>query len=297
MSHILVSGSIAYDVIMNFHDQFGKYILPDQTKSISVCFNVQELSNHDGWAGHNIAYNLGLLWEKALLLGAVGSDFVASEFNEKHIDYRYTYTSAWLLTPSAHIITDDENNQITAFYPGASIESGQQSVHNVKEAVKIAIVAPNAPSTMLKHLKECETLNIPVIFDPGQPLTAFSKEQLHEALTASNYLIVNEYEKNLLCSLADIDEASLLNRVEAYIVTLGAQWSTFVSSEETFTVPAYAPANVKDPTGAGDAFRAGVLWSLFEDKGWKAGMEMGSQLAWNCVQEYGTQNHQLWVAE
>ena len=293
MSSILVSGSIAYDVIMNFHDKFGNYILPDQTKSISVSFNIQKLSRHDGGAGHNISYNLGLLWEKSLLLGAVGNDFSASEFNEKYIDYRYTHVSPWLLTPSAHIITDDANNQITAFYPGASIESGQQSIYDVEEGVKIAIVAPNAPSTMVKHLKECAELNIPVIFDPGQPLTAFSKTELHEALTAANYLIVNEYEKTLLLKMAEIDEESLLNRVEAYIVTLGSEGSRFVSSEKSFELPAYAAANVKDPTGAGDAFRAGVLRALYHDKWWKEWMEKGSQLAWNCVQEYGTQNHTL----
>ncbi len=222
MKKIVVSGSIAYDVIMNFHDAFGKYILPEHTKSISVCFNVQSLVKHAGGAGHNISYNLALLGEKSLLLGAVGEDFLPSAWNEEYIDYRYTHVSQGLLTPSAHIITDEANNQITAFYPGASIESGQQSVHTITEDVSYAIVAPNAPATMVKHLKECAEKNIPVIFDPGQPLTAFSKEELHEALTASTYLIVNAYEKDLLCKLAEIEEASLLNRVEAYIVTDGA---------------------------------------------------------------------------
>ena len=288
---ILVSGSIANDYIMNFHDQFGKYILPDHTDKLSVNFNINELQSHSWWAWHNIAYNLGLLWEKALLLGAVWKEFVATDWQKKHIDYRYTYVSETLGTPSAHIITDEHNNQITAFYPWASAESGQQSVHDVTEEVAIGIVWPNNPLTMLQHLKECKERWIPVIFDPGQPLSAFNKEQLHTALTNATYLIVNEYELALLCKLAELEEKQLLNYVESYIVTLWAEWSCFTSKDDSFTVDALLVEHVVDPTGAGDSFRAWVLWSLKHNKWRKYGMELWSKLASECIQFHGTQHH------
>lgn len=293
MSHILVSGSIAYDYIMDFTDEFGKYILPDRTDKLSVCFNINTLERRAGWAWHNIAYNLALLWEKALLMWAVGEDFQASEKNKNTIDYRYTHISRSLGTPSAHIITDMENNQITAFYPGASVESWQQSVRDVKEEIACMIVSPNNPATMIKHLIECKELDVPVIFDPGQPLSAFSKEQLHQALEATSYLIVNEYELNLLCKMAEIEEYDLLEYVENYIVTLWAQWSKFVSKSEDFVVSAIPVERVADPTGAGDAFRAWVLRAFKNKKTWKEGMEIGSKLASACVQKYGTQEHEI----
>lgn len=293
MWKILVSGSIAYDYIMDFPDQFGKYILPDKTDKLSVNFNINKLEKRNGWAGHNIAYNLWLLGEKALLMWAVGEDFEASEKNKNMIDYRYAHISKSLGTPSAYIITDMENNQITAFYPWASVESGQQSIKEVKEQIVYAIISPNNPATMLKHLLECKELWIPVIFDPGQPLSAFTKEQLHRALQATTSLIVNEYELNLLCKLAEVWDYELLHFVENYIVTLGAEWSTFIGKDETFTIPSVPVEKVLDPTGAGDAYRAWVLWALKYNKWRKEGMEMWSKLASACVQKYGTQEHEI----
>lgn len=291
MKHILASGSIAHDYIMNFHDQFGNYIMPEKTHSLSVNFNIQELQRHEWGAAHNIAYNLALLDEKALCVWAVGKWFVTTPFNQKNIDYTYTITSPWLWTPSAHIITDEKNNQITAFYPGALIESGQQSLLDVKEELSIAIMAPNMPTTMVKHLQECKELGVPVIFDPWQPLSAFTKEQILVSLEAATYLICNEYELALLCKMAEISQDDLLQYVDAYIETLGAQWARYNSKDETFVVPTQKVDNVVDPTWAGDAFRAWILWALHNDKSWKEGMEKWTELACACIQQYGTQNH------
>jgi len=288
---ILVSGSIANDYIMNFHDQFGKYILPDKTHELSVNFNINELHAHAWGAWANISYNLWLLWQKSVLLGAIGKEYKASEFMKTRANWEYTVVSESLHTATANIMTDEKNNQITAFYPWALLESGKQSVLDVQGDFSYAIVSPNLPDTMIAHVKQCAERGIPVIFDPGQPLSAFSKEQLLETLGAANHLIVNEYELDLLCKIADIDVSELLNYVESYIVTLGASWSRYISEQETFDVPATPTEWVLDPTGAGDAFRAWILYELHHGNGWRSGMELWSELAHACIQMHGTQRH------
>jgi len=297
MSHILVSGSIAYDYIMNFDDQFGKYILPDKTHSLSVNFNIQELRYHDGGAGHNIAFNLALLGEKSLLMWAVWSEYEAPEWNRDAIDWTYTHVSQGLRTPSAHIITDAWNNQITAFYPGASIESGQTSVDAIEEDVLIAIVSPHAPTTMLKHLQECHVAGIPVVFDPGQPLSAFSKEQIHEALTYCNALVVNEYEYELLYTMAEMSPEEVNSLAETVIITRGKHGAKMIWADGVVEVPALHVEKVVDPTGAGDAFRAGLLWSWKHGPHvghfTKEGMELWTKLAALCIQKHGTQEHTI----
>lgn len=290
---LLVSWSIAYDYIMNFPDVFSRYILPDHLDKLSVNFNIDRLHRQVWWAGHNIAYNLALLWEKALLMGAVWSDFSAPSFHTDHIDYRYTRVSKSFWTPSAHIITDEANNQITAFYPWASYEATQQFVRDVQEHISLAIVSPNNPVAMLQHLLECKELGIRVIFDPGQPLSAFNRIQLRQALEACTYLIVNEYELWLLCRLAELSEDDLLDYVDAYVVTLGEHGSRYVDRASSFVVDAVATDVVVDPTGAGDAFRAGVLRWLYYDKDWRFAMSLGSVMAHYCIQHHGTQEHKM----
>lgn len=289
MKKILVSGSIANDYIMNFHDEFGKYILPEKTHQLSVNFNINELHAHAGGAGQNICYNLALLEQESVLLWAVWSEWSASNFCSQWVDYTHTVVSDTLHTAVANIMTDDKNNQITAFYPGAILESGTQSVP--EWAYSYAIVSPNLPDTMVMHVKQCADAWIPVFFDPGQPLPAFSKEQLLETLWYANYLILNEYEHDLLLKMTDLQSEQLLDHVEAYIVTLGGEWSRYISTDETFDVPAVPVEWVLDPTGAGDAFRAGLLYALHNDIWRKTGMELWSKLAAACIQMHGTQRH------
>lgn len=288
---ILVSGSIANDYIMNFHDQFGRYILPEKTHQLSVSFNISELHAFAGWTGANIAYNLALLDQESVLLGAVGKEFVFADFMQQWVDMQYTVISESLHTAVANIMTDEKNNQITAFYPGAIAESWKQSIPDID--ISYAIVSPNAPETMVMHVQQCAEKRIPVFFDPGQPLPAFSKEQLLTTLEAATYLIVNEYELDLLCIMTDLKEKTLLDYVDAYIVTLGAWWSSYVSKQESFSVDAVFVEYVVDPTWAGDAYRAGLLYALYHGQWRKAGMELWSQLAAACVQMHGTQRHEF----
>ncbi len=289
MKKILISGSIANDYIMNFNDKFGTYILPEKTHQLSVNFNISELHAHAWWAGQNICYNLGLLWQESILLWAVWKERKANEFSEKWIDYSYTVVSETLHTATANIMTDEDNNQITAFYPGAILESIKQWVPEGEYSYMM--VSPNLPDTMYTHVKEASEKNIPVFFDPGQPLSAFSKEQLLDILKYATYLIVNEYELDLLLSMTELEEAELSEMLDAYIVTLWGNWSRFVSAQESFEVPAIPVEEVKDPTGAGDAFRAWLLYALHNDLWWKSGMELWTKIAHACIQCHGTQVH------
>lgn len=287
---LLASGSIAEDYIMRFHDTFGNYILPEKLDMLSVNFNIAKMQKHIWWAAHNICYNLALLEEPSLCVGAVGKEFVADAFNLQYIDYTYTHVSATLGTPSAHIITDDDDNQITAFYPGASAEAGEQSILTIDAPITYALVWPNNPAVMLQHLQECRQKSIPVIFDPGQPLSAFTKEMIHEALDAATYLIVNEYEQALLCKIAEIEKEQLNDFVQGHIVTLWADGAGYVSKTHKYVVDA-VPTDVVDPTWAGDAFRAGVMRWLHYAHDWQVGMQLGSVLAHYAIQHEGTQIH------
>lgn len=291
MKKILVSGSIANDYIMNFHDAFGKYILPEKTHQLSVSFNINELHAHAWWAGANISYNLALLEQESVLLWAVGKEYQASDLLQQRADLSHTVVSDTLHTAVANIMTDEKNNQITAFYPGAILESGKQSIPEGQYSV--AIVSPNLPDTMLMHVKEASVRWIPVFFDPGQPLPAFSKEQLLEALEAASYLILNEYEYDLLLQMTDLQAEQLLEYVQVYIVTLWENGSRYFSQDENFEVPAIPTDSGVDPTGAGDAYRAWLLYALHHEQSWKEGMELGSKLAHACIQMHGTQRHSI----
>jgi len=295
---ILVSGSIAEDYLMQFDGEFSQHLLKDNLDALSVNFNISSLFKHQGGAGHNISYNLWLLWHKSLLLWAVWQDFQIPEYNKNNIDYTYTHISENYWTPSAHIITDSGSNQITTFYPWASIEASEISVKQVKDNVQLAIVSPNNPHTMKQHVLECNDLWIPVFFDPWQPLTAFSKEQLRETLDAATYIIVNEYEFQLLMKILECSEDEIIKKVKACIITLAEKWAKYITVDEEFIVPAVVVEQIKNPTGAWDAFRAWLLFSLYEKdindiENWKVGMALWAKLASACIAYSWTQEHKL----
>lgn len=289
MSRILVSGSIATDVIMNFHDQFGNYILPDHTHNLSVSFNINHLVRHSWGAWHNIAYNLALLWEQAALVGAVGFDFVPPAWCESMIDYEPTVMVDDLPTAVAHIITDDKNNQITAFYPWAILASTEQDLP-LWDFWR-AIISPNHPVTMLRHLEQAVARGMITFFDPGQPLSAFSGEQLRWVMEQWVYLIVNEYEKELFCKIANVSFETVVSACSWVLVTLWEKWSTFYADNETIHVDAFTVDSIVDPTWCGDAFRGWLLRWLHHGFLREDAMLIGSYLAAQCIQCEGTMEH------
>lgn len=291
MSRILISWSIATDVIMNFHDQFGKYILPDHTNSLSICFNIDHLVRHPWGAGYNIAYNLALLWETPTLVSVVGYDFVPPQGLAEKIDYSAVLVDMTLPTAVAHIITDDTNNQITAFYSGAIAASTTQDLP--EGDFGWAMISPNHPLTMLRHLEQAVRAGMVTFFDPGQPLSAFSREQLRWVMEQWVYLIVNEYEKALFMSIAQVTFAEMISAFAGVLVTQGENWSTLYLGDELIHVDAFPVEQIIDPTGAGDAYRWGLLWGLRHELDRPHAMQIGSYMASLCIQHEWTMEHGL----
>lgn len=290
---ILVSGSIAYDTIMEFGDEFCDLILPDQINNLNVCFNISKLEKNNGGTWHNIAYSLWLLWAKnqTILLAWVGRDFEESKHLSKLIDYSYLNKDKKLYTANCTVVTEAKWNQIITFYPWASDASIKTSIHNLHpENISYAICAPNG-KVALKFLEECSHLGIFSFFDPGQTLWLYSPEELRRALDLANGLIVNEYEYELIMSKTGWDEVSILQRVDKLIVTLWANGVRVVDLNNEFILPAVSVDTIVDPTGCGDGFRAGLLYGLNNNKPWKESAKIWLAVASFVIQSQWGMNH------
>lgn len=286
MTKILISWSMAYDYIMDFQDSFKNHIMPDKIHMLSVSFYTPKLSKEKWWTGHNIAYNMWLLWEKAILLWSVWNDF-----NEKSeiIDYSNLYRVWDNLTASCYIINDKDNNQITAFYPWAMTEAINQDIPT--ENISYAIISPNDKETMKKHLKQSFEAWIKTFFDPGQQITNISKEELIECLNSTNYLILNDYEYSLLLEKTWIIENELKNKLEKILITLWKEWVKIIDKNEEIKVEAVKNVEVIDPTWAWDAFRAWLIVWLNKWNSWEKSCKIWALLAYNCIINYWTQKH------
>lgn len=283
---VVVSGSIAYDTIMNFHDEFTKYIMPEHIHKLSVNFNINEMVRYPWGTAHNIAYAMSQCNTLSLMVSSVWTDFVTPD-QCAGLNYDFVAKSDTRMTAAATIITDAWNNQITAFYPGASGESKELPITDLKW-ITLGIVSPNNPLTMLRHVKDLASMNVWFFFDPWQPLSAFSKEQLHEIMGLSPYLIVNEYEKDLFCKIAEVGFDDLIMGFEKVVVTLGGQWVELREWPQLTKLTANVVESVIDPTGAGDALRWWLLAWLYAGKSWVESLEKWQSLAASCIQTKGT---------
>lgn len=283
---ILVSGSMAYDYIMDFQDSFKNHILPDKIHMLNVSFFTPSLTKQKWWTGHNIAYNMWLLWEKSILLWVVGNDF-----NEKSklIDYSNLYKIKDMTTASCYIINDKDNNQINAFYPWALSAENTQNIPNLK--ISYAIISPNGKDVMIKHLKQASELDIKTFFDPGQMITSFTKEELIECLDYSNYLVLNDYEYNLFLEKTWFKENNLLDKLDKIIITLWKDWVRIVDKKEELKIEAVKNISVIDPTWAWDSFRAWLIVWLHNWLNWERSARIWCLNASYCIEKYGTQNH------
>jgi len=263
MKNILISGSLAYDSIMVFNDYFKNHILPDQIHKLSVSFFVPELKRNFGGTAGNIAYNLSLMNSNAIVMATVGEDFTAYEKRLSKFDVIQDYVKIIpeSLTAQAYITTDLDDNQITAFHPGAMMESHQNSILNIEEKVDLAIIAPAGKEGMIKHAEECFERKIPFIFDPGQGLPMFNKDELNTFINQATYVAVNDYEAELLMKVSELSLTDIQNKVDALIVTKGAQGSEIYTDKKIIIDPILADTPI-DPTGCGDAYRAGLLYGV-----------------------------------
>lgn len=292
MKNILISGSLAYDSIMVFEDYFKNHILPDQIHKLSVSFFVPELKRNFGGTAGNIAYNLSLLNSSAIIMATVGEDFNTYEkrLSKSEVLQDYIKLIPESLTAQAYITTDLDDNQITAFHPGAMMESHQNSISNIEEKIDLAIIAPAGKEGMIKHAKECSEKNIPFIFDPGQGLPMFNKSELNTFINQATYIAVNDYEAELLMKVSELDLYAIQSKVDAFIITKGIHGSEIYTDKKIVIKPILADTPV-DPTGCGDAYRAGLLYGIVNNLTWEDTGKLASVMGSIKIKTQGGQNH------
>ena len=294
---ITITGSLAFDHIMDFPGKFSDHIMPDKIHQINLSFLVNTLSKQKGGTAGNIAYNLALLKTLVGIVGIAGHDFpeYAKFLENTGVDISRIQTAQSSLTSSAFIMTDIADNQITAFYPGAMEDAPQLSLDGV--TTDFVVVSPNNPEAMIKFCKQCQQLKIPYMLDPGMQLPALSSSDLQDMLNGAAILIGNDYEISLLKEKLSLDDQKILNQAKILITTLGEKGSTIQTKNQTLQVPAAKPNQVTDPTGAGDAFRAGFLAGFIKELDLKICGQMGAAAACYAIEKYGTTNHKFTIQE
>jgi len=285
---------MAYDTIMVFHDKFKNHILPDKVHMLNVSFLVPHLRRKYGGCAGNIAYNLKLLGEEPLIMATVGHDFepYADWLSQCGISQEFIKILDDHYTGQAYITTDEDDNQITAFHPGAMNYSHLNSVPE-NAGINIGIVSPDGKLGMQEHARQFAAQNIPFIFDPGQGMPMFDGDELMELMTLARYATFNDYESELMMERTGLSLEQLAENVDALIITLGGKGSVIYSQGKKIDIPAAQAKAIKDPTGCGDAFRAGLLYGLMNDYDWPTTGRIASLLGAIKIEHEGTQNHQF----
>jgi len=290
----LICGSLAFDTIMVFGDRFANHILPDKIHILNVSFLVPQMRREYGGCAGNIAYNLSLLGDHGVPMATVGSDFgpYRERLERAGIPTGHVRVIESQLTAQAFITTDLDDNQITAFHPGAMQHS---HVNRVNEArgITLGIVAPDGRAGMIEHAAQFASAGIPFIFDPGQGLPMFGAEELQRFLKQARWVTVNDYEWQLLQQKCHWGVREITARVEALIVTLGAAGAVIHTRGQEILIPPAPVQQVVDPTGAGDAFRAGVIHGLLHGRDWRTIGRIASLMGAIKVESRGTQNHRF----
>src|SRR5258706_8801492 len=298
MKKILVTGSIAYDTIMVFPDRFRNHLLADQLHILNVCFLTPEMRREFGGTAGNIAYNLKMLGEEPLLMATVGEDIepYLARLKELGIDAGLLKRIAGQFTAQAFITTDMDDNQITAFHPGAMNFSHQNRI-GPELGAGLAIIGPDGKDGMLEHSRQCAEHGIPFLFDPGQGMPMFSREELLEMVRLATYLAVNDYEGKMLEEKTGRALVSLAGELKALVVTLGALGSQIHAGGKCIEIPLVKAEAEVDPTGCGDAYRAGLLYGIAHGWSWEATGRLGSLLGALKIAQRGPQNHRFSRAE
>jgi adenosine kinase len=290
----LICGSIAYDSIMVFDGRFKDHILPEQVHILNVAFLVPRLRREFGGCAGNIAYNLKLLGGEPLPMATVGDDAqpYLDRLDSYGIDRRHVQQVVGSYTAQAFITTDLDDNQITAFHPGAMTQSHLNAVPG-DGSVTLGIIAPDGRDGMLQHAQQFAEHGIAFVFDPGQGLPMFNGEELLWFVARAHYLALNEYEAQLLVERTGLDLPTLARKVKALVVTHGGAGSDLYVNGETISIPAAPVAAVVDPTGCGDAYRAGLLYGIAQKLDWETTGRLASILGAAKIEHAGGQNHPL----
>ncbi len=294
----LICGSMAYDTIMVFEDHFRNHILPDKLHMLNVSFLALQMRREFGGCAGNIAYNLKLLGDTGHVMATVGHDFgpYAGWMDQQGVPRDYIRVVPTEHTGQAFITTDLDNNQITAFHPGAM---GHSHLNEVGQATGVAlgIIAPDGRDGMIQHAKQFAAADIPFIFDPGQGLPMFGGEDLKAFIDEASWVTVNDYEWSLLSDRTGWKEADVTRKVAALVVTHGGEGSTVFTAEGKLAIPPAPARSVVDPTGCGDAYRAGLLHGLMHGLPWEKTARIASLMGSLKIESRGTQNHSFTAAE
>jgi adenosine kinase len=291
---ILVCGSLAFDTIMTFEGRFAEQILPSQLHILNVSFLVPGLRREYGGCAGNIAYGLRQLGAQAVPLATLGND--GQEYLERlqalGVDTRHVSTAADSYTAQAMIMTDRDNNQITAFHPGAMSMAHENEVPR-RTDLAVAIISPDGRDAMLTHARQLHAAGVPFVFDPGQGLPMFNGEELRQFVELATWVTLNDYEAQMLCDRTGLTLDAIAAKVTGLIVTLGAEGCDVWDGGSKVHVPGVVATDVVDPTGCGDAFRAALLHGL--EQGWplQRCVELGNRMGATKIATRGGQNYTL----
>jgi adenosine kinase len=294
---------MAFDYIMSFPGKFADHILPDQIEKLSISFLVDSMRRERGGCAGNIAYNLALFEQPVLLMATVGQDapeYIAG-LRERGVDTSGVLQLPTDFTASFFVSTDQVNNQIASFYTGAMAKAGQISFHDQNyQDIKIAIISPNDPVAMVKYVQECQALDVPYIYDPSQQIPRLNSADVVEGIKGAKVLVVNDYEFEMIKNQTGLSDDELQEMVETIIITQGEQGSLIYASETNedghptqreIDIPPAAPRRIAEPTGVGDAFRAGLITGMMHDYPWEVCGRLGSVVATYVLEQHGTQRH------
>ncbi len=295
---VIVTGSIAFDYLMSFPGKFTAHLLPEHVQRVSLSFLVDSMDKRRGGCGPNIAYTLALLGERPRLMATAGQDF--GEYRQwleaAGVDTALVKDVPGKFTASFFCSTDEDNNQIASFYTGAMANAGELSFRTAGR-VSLAIISPNDPGAMLQYAEECRTLGIRYIFDPGQQCARMSGDELRDGLSGASFLILNDYELEILREKTGLDEGALIERSGTLIVTRGEHGSSLLSADGRTDVPAVRPHRIEDPTGVGDAFRGGLMTGLVRGADLETCARLGSVAATYALEHLGGMSHAYTPAE
>lgn len=288
----LICGSFAYDTIMIFHDKFKHHILPEQVHILNVSFLVPELRREFGGCAGNIAYNLNLLGGKAVPMGTVGSDFTpyATWMDNHQICRDHVKIVENSYTAQAFITTDMDDNQITAFHPGAMNFSHHNKISDA-QGIELGIISPDGRDGMIQHAQQFVEAGIPFIFDPGQGMPMFNGDDLKQFIEKATWATFNDYEWQLMHERTGLTTEQVANHLKGLIITKGAEGAVIYSGDKVYQIPTAKPQAIKDPTGCGDAFRGGLLYGLMNGMDWETTGRIASLMGAMKIEVAGTQNH------
>jgi adenosine kinase len=292
--NIVITGSIAYDYLMTFPGRFQDHIIPSELANLSLSYLVDTMVRQRGGIATNIAYNLTLLGERPRVMATVGQDFAEYRawLNERGVDTSAILTIEDDFTASFFVSTDQDNNQIAMFYTGAMAHASKLSFADLGDApIDLAVISPNDPRAMVQYAKECHNLNIPYLYDPSQQIVRLSGDELCSGILGARLLMVNEYEFEMTREKTGMAEKAITQHVEALIITRGERGSTIYTQAETIVIPVVPAEKIVDPTGVGDAYRAGLIKGLALGASWEIAGKMGAVAAAFALEEKGTQNH------